>query len=92
MTDAPASRLLKAACPECGYTIRITKKWANTARPACPVHQQAMAVEGLDEMPPAPEPRRAFSAGNSDWWAQRWLRTATPSDIDAMRAALAVSA
>lgn len=28
--------LLKAECPECGYTVRLTKKWADMAVPACP--------------------------------------------------------
>ena len=28
--------LLKASCPECDYTIRITRKWAFKALPACP--------------------------------------------------------
>ena len=28
--------LLKAACPECSYTIRITKKWVAKGLPACP--------------------------------------------------------
>ena len=86
----PTSRLLKATCPTCGYAVRITKKWANTARPACPVHQQPLAVEGLDETPPPPPaPRVVVTAGTAEWWAQRWLRSATPADVEAMRAALA---
>lgn len=31
------TRLLKAVCPECGYTIRLTQKWADTGLPLCPV-------------------------------------------------------
>jgi hypothetical protein len=31
------TRLLKACCPECGYTVRITQKWLDVAAPRCPV-------------------------------------------------------
>ena len=30
------TRLLKAQCPGCGYTFRITAKWANEGLPECP--------------------------------------------------------
>jgi hypothetical protein len=30
------SRLRKAACPECGYTIRVTRQWLNVGLPTCP--------------------------------------------------------
>lgn len=30
------SRLLKAECPDCGYTIRVTRKWADVGMPKCP--------------------------------------------------------
>lgn len=30
-----ATRMLKAACPSCGYTIRLTQKWANVGLPTC---------------------------------------------------------
>jgi len=29
-------RLLKAVCPECGYTIRVTAKWVEVGLPVCP--------------------------------------------------------
>lgn len=29
------TRLLKAECSECGYTVRITKKWADAGLPYC---------------------------------------------------------
>lgn len=32
----PGSRLLKAYCSECGYTVRITKQWVEVACPTCP--------------------------------------------------------
>jgi len=35
---AQGTRMLKACCPECGYTVRLTKKWADIALPDCPVH------------------------------------------------------
>lgn len=30
------TRLLKAECPGCGYTIRVTMKWAAEGMPICP--------------------------------------------------------
>lgn len=30
------TRLLKAVCPECGYTIRVTAKWVEVGFPTCP--------------------------------------------------------
>lgn len=32
----PGSRLIKAECPQCGYTVRITAKWLAIAVPHCP--------------------------------------------------------
>jgi hypothetical protein len=41
------TRLLKACCPECGYTVRVAAKWVNEAgAPHCPAHG-AMSVEGI---------------------------------------------
>jgi len=36
------TRLVKAACPECGYTVRITRKWLDVAIPRCPVDECEM--------------------------------------------------
>lgn len=38
LADRPkaATRLLKGLCPSCGYTIRLTKKWADQGMPTCP--------------------------------------------------------
>ena len=36
-----STRLLKADCPICGYTIRLTKKWASIGLPECPRHKGA---------------------------------------------------
>lgn len=32
----PGSRLLKVACPDCEYTVRVTAKWINVGLPTCP--------------------------------------------------------
>ena len=32
------TRLLKAECPDCGYTVRVTRKWLSIAIPKCPIH------------------------------------------------------
>lgn len=48
-----STRMLKAACTHevdgkpCGYTVRLTKKWALQLGAACPVHG-SMEIEGLD--------------------------------------------
>lgn len=34
--DKPGSRLLKAQCGACGYTVRVTAKWLSVAVPCCP--------------------------------------------------------
>lgn len=39
------TRLLKACCGECGYTVRVTSKWLEIGPPHCPVHG-AMAIDG----------------------------------------------
>ena len=43
--SAQGSRMLKAACPACGYTVRITRKWANVGLPACPADGAALVLE-----------------------------------------------
>jgi hypothetical protein len=30
------TRMLKAVCPSCGYTVRLTAKWAAVGLPSCP--------------------------------------------------------
>jgi hypothetical protein len=32
-----STRMLKACCPQCGYTIRLSSKWADVGLPDCPV-------------------------------------------------------
>ena len=31
-----STRMLKACCPTCGYTVRLTQKWADQGLPVCP--------------------------------------------------------
>lgn len=37
LTDRPkqSTRMLKAVCPQCGYTVRLTAKWASQGMPTC---------------------------------------------------------
>ena len=37
VTTTQSTRMLKASCP-CGYSVRITKKWADFGLPCCPLH------------------------------------------------------
>lgn len=39
-----STRMLKAACPYCGYTIRLTKKWADMGLPECPMDHIPLAL------------------------------------------------
>lgn len=34
---AATTRMRKAACPRCGYTIRLSRQWIAAGLPACPV-------------------------------------------------------
>lgn len=44
------TRMLKVFCPECGYTVRVARKWLDTAgAPLCPAHQVPLEGEGLDQ-------------------------------------------
>jgi hypothetical protein len=45
------TRLIKAVCPHCGYTVRVTNIWASTGAPVCPNHLTVMMLIGS----PAPE-------------------------------------
>lgn len=40
-----STRLLKCACPACGYTARVTNKWiCDAGTPICPADQEPMEV------------------------------------------------
>lgn len=46
------TRLLKAICPECGYTIRLTNKWIEEAGfPICPVCNVQMTDDEAEDNP-----------------------------------------
>lgn len=38
------TRMLKAECPTCGYTVRLTSKWASYGLPACPVDADVLTL------------------------------------------------
>ena len=42
------TRLLKIACPECGYTARVTAKWVEVCLPTCPCGTEFVAAEGAE--------------------------------------------
>lgn len=47
MNDKPKqpTLMLKASCPVCGYTVRLTKKWADLGLPMCPQDGETLALE-----------------------------------------------
>ena len=54
-----STRLLKAECPDCGYTIRLAKKWADLRLPSCPIDGSDLVLDvngkgaGLHALPAA---------------------------------------
>jgi hypothetical protein len=44
-----STRLLKAGCPECGYTIRLAKKWADVGLHGCPSDGAVLLLGGPGE-------------------------------------------
>ena len=40
-----STRMLKAFCPECSYTVRLTSKWAMQGLPSCPAHAIPFTLE-----------------------------------------------
>jgi hypothetical protein len=48
LSDAPpkqTTRLVKAECSVCGYTVRLARSWADIAPPICPLDSQPMEVQ-----------------------------------------------
>lgn len=43
------TRLIKCACPNCGYVIRTTRKWMATGLPWCACETQFVVADGSDE-------------------------------------------
>lgn len=44
-----ATRMLKAVCPTCGYTIRLTQKWAAQGLPTCGIDGDTFFVATEEE-------------------------------------------
>lgn len=44
-----STRMLKASCPHCGYTVRLSAKWASIALPDCPIDGDSLVLEGSHE-------------------------------------------
>jgi hypothetical protein len=40
-----STRMLKASCPTCGYTVRLSTKWADKGLPTCPTDGDTFALE-----------------------------------------------
>jgi len=40
-----STRMKKASCAFCGYTVRLSRKWLEVAVPRCPVHELEMQVD-----------------------------------------------
>jgi len=38
------TRMIKAECPDCGYTGRFARKWIDLALPVCPIHKEEMEI------------------------------------------------
>jgi hypothetical protein len=38
------TRMLKASCPHCNYTIRLSSKWASVGLPVCPVDGHQLSL------------------------------------------------
>jgi hypothetical protein len=49
------TRMVKVACPECGYVCRVTRKWLVAAgAPHCPVHGEPLEeTDAVDRVPMA---------------------------------------
>ena len=43
------TRMLKAVCPSCGYTVRLSQKWAAMGLPLCGTDGEQFQIEGETE-------------------------------------------
>jgi hypothetical protein len=43
------TRLVKASCVQCGYTVRVTRKWLEVGAPICPTDGDSMLPENEEE-------------------------------------------
>jgi hypothetical protein len=39
------TRMIKAECDECGYAVRLTRKWLDVGAPICPVDNVPMQIK-----------------------------------------------
>ena len=44
-----STRMIKAECGDCGYTVRLTRKWMAAGLPLCPTHRIEMVTEEKDD-------------------------------------------
>lgn len=44
-----STRLLKCACDDCGYTVRMAKKWLEFGTPICPTDEISMTCDAIDD-------------------------------------------
>jgi hypothetical protein len=45
---AQTTRMLKATCPSCGFTIRLTRTWAEKGLPICSLDGEQFTLETND--------------------------------------------
>lgn len=43
-----ATRMLKACCPQCGYTVRLTQKWVSKGLPICGTCGEGFKLEAAE--------------------------------------------
>lgn len=48
--SASTTRLRKCECPECGYTIRVTRRWLAVGLPGCPCGETMRCPDAEDYM------------------------------------------
>lgn len=52
-TKKQTTRMVKCSCPDCGYTVRTSRKWLETENlgsPLCPCNKEPMTFEIPDEL------------------------------------------
>jgi hypothetical protein len=54
-SKSQTTRLVKCECADCGYNVRVTRKWLEHGAPICPCNRQEMAFEIPKELGPKDE-------------------------------------
>jgi hypothetical protein len=49
-TKKQTTRLVKCECGDCGYNVRVTRKWLDTGAPICPCNSKSMGFTIPDEL------------------------------------------